>query len=227
MTNAIKNLRAIAALLSEQRSDAMDYHVKARGLLAAEARLRTYIDELEAQAGPSSAEPTEPFKTALEFVLEREGGFSDHPDDPGGATNLGVTQATYDAWRSGNGQRPRGVQSITYEEAAAIYEQNYWGEPCETLDWPLSLALFDARVQHGYAIGLLQRAVNGLRGRWLETDNAWGPKTRLAAEVQDPVALSAELIRQRLVYYGALDGDTFDKGWLSRMRALAYACGLR
>ena len=43
------------------------------------------------------------FRAALPFVLRWEGGFVHHPDDPGGATNQGVTQRVYDAWRAAEG----------------------------------------------------------------------------------------------------------------------------
>jgi len=51
--------------------------------------------------------PSSAFETALPFVLRWEGGFVDHPADPGGRTNRGVTQRTYDAWRQSWADRSR------------------------------------------------------------------------------------------------------------------------
>jgi lysozyme family protein len=53
------------------------------------------------------------FERALQRVLAHEGGFSNHPKDPGGATMKGVTQATYDAWRKSEGLPPQSVKLIS------------------------------------------------------------------------------------------------------------------
>jgi lysozyme family protein len=47
--------------------------------------------------------PSAAFEAALPFVLRWEGGFVDHPNDPGGRTNQGVTQKVYDDWRRRQG----------------------------------------------------------------------------------------------------------------------------
>ena len=70
--------------------------------------------------------PTPAFRAALPFVLRWEGGFVHHPDDPGGATNQGVTQRVYDAWRAGEGLGQRSVRLIDDDEVRAIYETGYW-----------------------------------------------------------------------------------------------------
>ena len=62
------------------------------------------------------------FDTALAFALRWEGGYVNHPADPGGATNKGVTQRAYDAWRVRRGQTKRDVRAITGAEVHAIYE---------------------------------------------------------------------------------------------------------
>ena len=56
--------------------------------------------------------PSSRFDASLPFILRWEGGFVDHPADRGGATNKGVTQRVYDAWRARQGQAPRSVRLI-------------------------------------------------------------------------------------------------------------------
>jgi hypothetical protein len=101
------------------------------------------------------------FARCYRFVRAREGGFVDHPDDPGGATKWGVTQRTYDAYRRRRGHATRSVRALREDECWAIY-QTYWeGAGCEVLGWPLALAHFDASIHHGPtgAAGLLEAAL--------------------------------------------------------------------
>ena len=55
--------------------------------------------------------PSAAFEASLPFVLRWEGGFVDHPNDPGGRTNKGVTQKVYDAWRKRQGLPVRRPQA--------------------------------------------------------------------------------------------------------------------
>ena len=57
------------------------------------------------------------FERALAVVLRFEGGWSNHPRDPGGATMKGVTQKVYDRWRSKRGEPTQSVRTITEVEA--------------------------------------------------------------------------------------------------------------
>jgi lysozyme family protein len=72
--------------------------------------------------------PNEDFESALAFILAEEGGFVKHPSDPGGATNRGVTQSTYDAFRDSLGAAHRPVEQCTRDEAREIYHSRYWRE---------------------------------------------------------------------------------------------------
>lgn len=95
------------------------------------------------------------FDTALTFVLAREGGYVHDPADPGGATNQGITQRTYDAWQDAHGFPRQDVQSIPLETVKGIYLQHYWtAAGCETLPDGPALALFDAAVNVGVARAL-------------------------------------------------------------------------
>jgi lysozyme family protein len=65
------------------------------------------------------------FGSCLKFVLQYEGGKVDHPADPGGRTNQGVTQRTYDGWRTRQGLSRRDVYRMASEERDAIYRRDY------------------------------------------------------------------------------------------------------
>jgi lysozyme family protein len=140
------------------------------------------------------------FDHALTFVLKWEGGYVNHPQDPGGATNLGITQRTYDAWRQAQGLAPRDVRQITREEAAQIYRQRYW-EPLKLQDAnpALQLAAFDAAVNHG--VGQALTFLARCEGDW------------------------RRLIALRITFYTNLRiFDTFGRGWMRRMADLLHAC---
>jgi lysozyme family protein len=118
--------------------------------------------------------PQPRFYFCLDFVLGREGGYSDHPADRGGATNCGVTQGLYDSVRAALGKPQRAVRLITEVEVRHIYEREFWRPPkCHLMTPPLDLLLFDSAVQHGAgrAAKLLQSVVGVFQ------DGAVGPKT--------------------------------------------------
>lgn len=89
------------------------------------------------------------------FVARWEGGYVDHPDDPGGATNKGVTLGTYTRWRQAQGlpaPTKDDLRNLTDAEADAIYYQWYWRPSgAANLAWPLCLLVFDTAVLHGPA----------------------------------------------------------------------------
>jgi hypothetical protein len=99
------------------------------------------------------------FEKALAFVLIWEGGFVDNPHDHGGATNKGITQATYDAWRHKIGQPQRTVKEIHDDEARNIYMQQYWAPLKKDMNFPensamkmsdyMWIAAFDMAVNSG------------------------------------------------------------------------------
>lgn len=87
------------------------------------------------------------FDKAFEFVLFLEGKASNHPNDPGGKTNYGITQKTYDAWKVKKGQEKTDVFSITVEEAKEIYYTEYWLQGgCDKLTPKLAICHFQAVV---------------------------------------------------------------------------------
>lgn len=92
----------------------------------------------------------ENFDTIHAWVLANEGGYVDHPRDPGGATNLGITQRVYDGWRRGRGAEARSVCLITRAEARDIYRTQYWDKVWgDRLPAGLDYCVYDFAVHSG------------------------------------------------------------------------------
>ena len=90
------------------------------------------------------------FKKALRFVLNREGGYVNDPNDKGGATNKGITQNTYNAYLSRKGRQARDVRNITDAEVEDIYYSSYWlGAGCEKMSPVFAVVCFDTAVNMG------------------------------------------------------------------------------
>ena len=91
------------------------------------------------------------FELALRFLFPAEGGYSNHKADKGGATNLGVTQGTYNAWLKAKGLPNKDVRQITHDEAVQIYRDNYYtaSGADKVTDPKMAIALFDTAVLHG------------------------------------------------------------------------------
>lgn len=115
------------------------------------------------------------FEQALDLVLGFEGGFANDPNDPGGATNYGITQHTYDDYRRNAGLSQQSVRGITHQEVTLIYKSNYWIDGgCDKLDLIdpfLALVHFDGCVNSG--IGQQARILQRCAG--VIADGALGP----------------------------------------------------
>lgn len=95
------------------------------------------------------------------FVLASEGGYVDHPKDPGGATNMGITFAVLQAWRKRKITKAD-VKALTKAEALEIYKANYWDVmQCSRLPLGVDYMTMDYGVHSGpgRAIKDLQRVV--------------------------------------------------------------------
>lgn len=94
-----------------------------------------------------------------------EGGWSDHPADPGGKTMYGITEAVYHAWLRAKGRATKPVRNITRAEALEIYRANYWAPTAGRyrLRPGVDLATYDAGVNAGVsrAIQWLTKAQGG------------------------------------------------------------------
>ncbi len=147
-------------------------------------------------------------------IVDREGGFVNDPDDPGGPTKFGVTIGTMRRLGidlTGDGQvSVADVRRLTREKAVEIYVEHYFRRPrIDQLPEAVQSSVFDMYVNAGgNAVKILQRLLIEM-GHDLEADGAVGPQTvRAAAEAQDaaPGLLADAYGIARRNYYYAL-GD--------------------
>lgn len=117
---------------------------------------------------------------ALDYLLDEEGGWSNHPSDKGGATFNGVTQATYDDWRVRVKKvSKQSVRKATAEEIKELYDVMYWrAARCDRLPWPISYLVFDAAVNSGPSRGVRWMQA----GLGLAQDGQVGPASIAAAQ---------------------------------------------
>ena len=157
------------------------------------------------------------FAEALPFILKEEGGYVNDPKDSGGATNKGITQKTYDAFRKSNGHEERSVRYLTKTEMSKIYS-DIWTS-CKASELPVGLNVlhFDFAVNAGnrQAAKILQRAV------YVEEDGIIGPMTLGKIKSSDTQALIQEYSELRKEFYRGLVANRpkdlkFLKGWLLR-----------
>ena len=65
------------------------------------------------------------YEKCLEAILHHEGGYVNHPKDPGGETNLGVTKRVYEQWVMENDLLPKDMKDLEFDDVAPIYKKNY------------------------------------------------------------------------------------------------------
>lgn len=166
------------------------------------------------------------FDDCLKFVFSAEGGYVDDPFDRGGATNFGITQDTYNAYRARHHLPFQPVQFITKDEARSIYREDYWQLLCcDRLPKPLDLVVFDAGVNCGIRASakFLQRALG------VADDGIIGNKT-ISAVIADkdngllPHVIATCLDERRSYYDTIVKRDAsqarFHKGWINRVAML-------
>ena len=154
------------------------------------------------------------YKHALEVILHHEGGYVNHPKDPGGETNLGVTKRVYEEW---GGEKD--MVDLLVEDVAPIYQKNYWDRcKCDDLPSGLDLCVFDFAVNAGpsRSAKFLQRLIG------TTVDGGIGPNTLKAVDnYVEEVGLETAIEdyqSARQEYYEALDAfDTFGRGWTRRV----------
>lgn len=153
------------------------------------------------------------FEECMARLLHHEGGYVDHPDDPGGETNLGVTRAVYEQY-AGRQVMDGEMEGLTHDDVYPIYKENYWdrvrGDDLPSgVDW----AVFDWGVNSGTsrAAKALQRIIG------VEQDGGIGPMTLQAVASIEPVDIVDQMHYMREEFYRSLSTfDTFGRGWLRR-----------
>ena len=156
----------------------------------------------------------ENYDKCLELILHHEGGYVNHPKDPGGETNLGVTKRVYEEWGG-----TKDMVDLTVEDVAPIYEKNYWGRvKGDDLPSGLDLCVFDFAVNAGP--GRAAKYLQSMIGTTV--DGGIGPNTlRAVGNYVEEVGLQSAIenyqeSRQR--YYEKLSTfETFGRGWTRRV----------
>lgn len=155
------------------------------------------------------------FLPSLSAVLVHEGGYVNHPKDPGGATNRGVTQATYDDWRLDRKLPKQSVKAISQSEVEAIYRKRYW-DAVKGDDLPsgVDYCVFDFAVNSGTgrAARFLQEAL------MVTVDGKIGPITLTTANTAPADALIDLICDLRMCFLKSLSTfKVFGKGWTRRV----------
>lgn len=156
------------------------------------------------------------FDRAFKLLRVTEGGYVNHPKDPGGATNMGVTQRTFDWYNDLHKRNRRSVRTITETEVRDIYYKQYWlAVKADDLPHGVAYMVFDAAVNSGpsQAVKWLQRAVGA------QADGVVGSETISKARgVNDVNGLIENYSDQRLSFMRSLKHwSTFKNGWTRRV----------
>ena len=191
-TDQIRNSAAQADTLQSEvtRRDASDLEIKTL-LMRVYDRIDAIADHgrvrRSGEDGPAprdgsditgKADGMTPFETCVDFTLRQEGGFSDDPRDPGGATNFGITQGVLCAWRHTKCS-VADVRDLTETEAASIYGALYWNPVRgDCLPSGIDLMVFDMGVNAGVRRAAIAAAGGSRRRyRWLHrAANAGGDR---------------------------------------------------
>ena len=156
----------------------------------------------------------ENYDKCLELILHHEGGYVNHPKDPGGETNLGVTKRVYEEWGG-----TKDMVDLTVEDVAPIYEKNYWGRTkCDDLPSGLDLCVFDFAVNAGP--GRAAKYLQSMIGTTV--DGGIGPNTlRAVGNYVEEVGLQSAIENyqaSRQDYNEQLSTfETFGRGWTRRV----------
>lgn len=179
----------------------------------------------------------EKFRRSIDFTLRFEGGYVNHPNDPGGETNRGITKGTLQRAYSCKLVNHCSVRDITREDAENIYQALYWNPCCaDKIPEPLCTFHFDAAVNHGVggAGRLLQKTLNNYAKKALipfelKVDGAVGDKTLEALDVCIKKANNLPLIceiylNEREKFFRNIvnrrpQSKVFLNGWLNRVNA--------
>ena len=162
------------------------------------------------------------YNECLKIILMHEGGYVNHPKDPGGETNLGVTKRVYEEWGG-----TKEMKDLTVEDVEPIYKKNYWDKiKGDDLPDGLDLCVFDFGVNAGP--GRAAKFLQKLLG--VTQDGGIGPQTLGALQSaigEDKITQTREMIEKyqsmRQEYYEGLSTfDTFGKGWTRRVEETTH-----
>lgn len=162
----------------------------------------------------------ENFDDALAAVLHHEGGYVNHPSDPGGMTNLGCTKKVWEEWVRHPVDEAT-MRALTPADVAPLYRKKYW-DAVRGDDLPAGVdyAVFDCAINSGpgRAAKFLQEVVG------VSADGAIGPATLRAVAAMPPAEIVQKYQARRLAFLQALPTwGTFGKGWGRRVSEVQIA----
>ena len=156
----------------------------------------------------------ENFKESLVLILKHEGGYVDHPADPGGATMKGITLATFSDFKK-KAMTKDELRAISDADVENIYKVGYWDAMrCDELPAGVDLLAFDMAVNKGVsrAARLLQQAAG------VKDDGVLGPRSMEAIGKMPVKELIAKVSEGRRDFYRGLKTfSVFGRGWLRRV----------
>jgi peptidoglycan hydrolase-like protein with peptidoglycan-binding domain len=178
----------------------------------------TFAKKLIEFKPPGKTGSTGALEIALKFTLQWEGGYVNNPIDLGGPTNKGITQTTYDSYRSRNSLPYKSVEFITDVEVYEIYSQDYWKPShAELMETPLAVVQFDTAVMFGVqgAIQFLQESLG------VHDDGIFGTQTEMALQSSKNQDTALQMIAGRINYHKKMvekmpEQEVFLEGWLNR-----------
>ena len=151
---------------------------------------------------------------AIKHILKYEGGYVNHKDDPGGRTNLGVTQRVWEEW-TGKPATEEDMRGLTVAMVSPLYKKRYW-DAVRGDDLPsgVDLCVFDCAVNAGVgrASKFLQQTVG------VTADGQIGPATMAAVAKKPAEQIIVDFCDLREAHYKSLSTfATFGKGWMRRL----------
>ena len=156
----------------------------------------------------------ENFEKSLELVLAHEGGYVNHPSDPGGKTNLGVTQRVWEDY-VGHKVDEQTMRSLTKELVAPLYKSRYWDAVHgDQLPSGADYLAFDFAVNAGSfrCVKTIQRALN------ITADGIIGHVTLKAIQDTNAEDFINNFSAAKESFYRSLNNfPTFGKGWFNRV----------
>jgi len=154
------------------------------------------------------------FQASLDLLLKSEGGFVNHPKDPGGMTNLGMTRGAYESYL-GRSVTEQEMRSLTKADVAPVYKKNYWDAVHgDELPVGIDYLLFDFAANAGayQAVKTAQKALG------ITADGAIGPVTLKALGNVNADEFIDKFSEAKKNFYQSLDTFTaFGQGWLNRI----------
>lgn len=154
------------------------------------------------------------FPRCCQVILRHEGGYADHPHDPGGATNYGITHKTLADWRGKDRVTKAEVRALQPTEAQEIYRSRYWNAVAgDDLPAGVDLMTFDFGVNAGNHRSA--KMLQGIIGA--DQDGVIGPATLKRLSELDTASVIEAFAAARMKYYrGLRHWQTFGKGWTRR-----------